>query len=169
MINNINSDDDKTKEIRKRTIWDYLKYFKPDPNKWGDPSKMDGSLLLTMDALRAECSMPIVINCGYATSGHAKHSYHYKGMACDWHFLLVPKTVDDFKDQVKLVLEACELLQIDQFIGLGIYPYWHRPGFHLDVRGFKARWVRDKDNQYHYWADIDELFSYFPNTYNIGG
>jgi hypothetical protein len=31
---------------------------------------------------------------------------------------------------------------LEEICGLGIYPDWAHPGFHLDLRGYKARWGR---------------------------
>ena len=140
-------------------IWKLINHFSKNAN-WGDPNKMAGTLLLAMDAIREYCNMPIVINCGYATSGHVTHSYHYKGMACDWHFessnpkLSVPEFLST---HVKIVVDALDDLQLDEFVGLGIYPYWHKPGFHLDVRGYRARWWRDGKGIYHPWSHLTEL------------
>jgi len=140
------------------TIWNLIKHFSPDAN-WGDSSKIAGTLLLAMDSIREYSNIPIIINCGYATSGHVKNSFHYKGLACDWHFqgsnkISIPQFMDE---HVRIVLEALDQLQLNEFVGLGIYPFWNSPGFHFDVRSYKARWWRDHTGTYKPWKTYGDL------------
>lgn len=135
-------------------VWSKLKWFSPSEN-WGDPSKVDPTLLLLLDEIRDVIGWPIVIHCAYETSGHSPNSYHYLGRAVDFHF----KSSVPFYEQVERLLRILDqikleisyyviykpsrsLLPISDFVGLGIYPAWNNPGFHLDIRSSKtpARW-----------------------------
>lgn len=122
-------------------IWDFIAPkensggFSPKEN-WGEPFKLNGFLLLTMYALRIYTGWPIIINNAYALSGHSVGSQHYVGNAADWHF----KTIVPFVEQVSKVINFLSDFQIHNRTGLGIYPVWKHPGFHLDVRGYYARW-----------------------------
>jgi len=113
-------------------IWDTLKHFSKD-EAWGKPQKMNGLLLLLLDKIRELTGWPIIVHCG--TQGrHVKKSQHYLGNAVDFHF----KTDVPLKEQVLKLLEILKVLQVDERVGLGVYKW----GFHLDVRGTKARWGR---------------------------
>lgn len=131
------------------SIWNYVKHFKRTEN-WGDPDKISGQLLLTLDAIRERIGWPIVIHCAYATDGHSPHSYHYRGMAADFHFdINYP-----FYFQTGTLLKILAELQFTRFVGLGVYPDWINPGFHIDVRGYYARWGRIGKDKYVSWEEI---------------
>lgn len=104
---------------------------------WGHPAKMNGALLLTLQALRTYIDKPFVIHCAYDTKGHSESSQHYIGNAVDFHIVGLT-----FAEAILEIEEAITYLQLRDFIGLGIYPDWNSPGFHLDLRGTKARWGR---------------------------
>jgi hypothetical protein len=104
---------------------------------WGEPSKMSGLLLLTLRALRQAVGYPCVIHCGYELTGHTSGSQHHIGNAADFHFEGI-----SLKDAIPLVEEALDKLQVSDRVGLGVYIDWAHPGFHLDVRGTRARWGR---------------------------
>jgi hypothetical protein len=125
-------------------IWEFLagKYrdaeggFSPR-EAWGDPQKINGLLLLAIYALRLILQIAIVIHCAVETSGHAQKGQHPEGNAVDFH--LVSSTLP-FYEQILMVEKALKGLQIWDRIGIGIYPAWNTPGFHLDVRGKHAEW-----------------------------
>ncbi|WP_022852019.1 hypothetical protein [Limisalsivibrio acetivorans] len=122
-------------------IWNNLKYFSKDEN-WGDPDRINPALLILLDSLRGCVDRPFLIHCGYETSGHATSSRHYTGDAVDFHIEGV-----GYKTGVNALLEALHKVQICDtvsaaYVGLGIYPDWRDPGFHLDIRGYSARWGR---------------------------
>lgn len=119
------------------SIWGQLRHFTID-EKWGDPNKMNGLLLILLDHTRDLYGNIFTIHCGYATTGHSPKSQHYLGNAVDFHIV----SDEPFADQVRRLLQIFDLLQVSDRIGLGIYPEWSHPGFHLDVRGRKARWGR---------------------------
>jgi uncharacterized protein YcbK (DUF882 family) len=115
-----------------------LKHFHPEEKGWkGNFHKVNGLLLLLLDALREEIGCPFVIHCAYETSGHSPKSQHYLGNAVDFHIEGLP-----FLEAMGRMERALENLQVSDRVGLGIYPHWLHPGFHLDVRGLRARWGR---------------------------
>lgn len=124
-------------------IWDKLRYFKKS-EPWGDPGKMNGFLLLILDEIRHRAGLInsdayIIIHCGYETKGHSEKSQHYKGNAADFHFIGI-----SLMQAYVLIVETLKDLQVLNLIGLGVYPDWNSPGFHLDNRGSKAGWCRIK-------------------------
>jgi len=87
----------------------------------------------------------MIIHCG--TQGrHCENSYHYKGLAADFHFK-PPNGSINFLNQVDHLCRFLAEMQLTDSTALGLYPQWRHPGFHLDVRGYKARWGK-VDNQY---------------------
>ncbi len=118
-------------------IFTLLKHFTTNEN-WGNSEKVNGSLLILLDKIRELSNIPIVIHNAYATTGHSSNSQHYLGNAVDFHF----KTNRPYAEQIQILESILRLLQVYDFVGLGIYPDWGKKGFHLDVRGEKARWGR---------------------------
>ena len=120
-------------------IWDKLRYFKRS-EAWGNPDKINGFLLILFDEIRHRASAInpdayIVIHCGYELTGHSENSQHYIGNAADFHIVGL-----SFFTAYVLIVETLKDLQVSDKIGLGANPDWNSPGFHLDVRGKKARW-----------------------------
>jgi len=111
-------------------IWELIKHFSPG-EAWGDPDKMSGAQLFTLESIRRVYNYPFKIHAGFATSGHSEASYHYTGEASDFHI----EEDLSFYSQVIKMLQILDRLQLSGFIGLGIYPQWNNPGFHLDIRG----------------------------------
>lgn len=115
--------------------WNQIKHFNPN-EKWGDPERMDFRLVWALNKLREEIGKPFIIHCGYEESGHAPNSFHYSGQAVDFH--------------VKGI-EFCILLhkisRVWWFGGIGLYPHWNNPGFHLDI-GHHRQWYKDEDGKY---------------------
>ena len=117
------------------TLWTQTRYFKRS-EAWGDPSKMNGGLILSLDLIRHYFDVPFVVHCGYEVDGHSKDSQHYLGNAVDFHVKHM-----SFRDSCRKLIQTVKYLQLSNFIGLGFYPEWNNPGFHIDLRGFKARWA----------------------------
>lgn len=115
-------------------IFKRLEFFTKE-ERWGDPERVNGALLLTLDALRRRIGLPFVIHCAYKRGGHAQNSQHYLGNAVDFHIEGIA-----FPQALALLELALAEHNLSEHVGLGIYPEWHTPGFHLDVRGTKARW-----------------------------
>jgi len=115
-------------------IWDRLTYFKKE-EPWGDPARVNGLLLILLDTIRGIMVSPFVIHCAFEARGTP--SEHTKGNAVDFHVTgLAPKIA-----AMKL-LECFNDLHVIDHVGFGVYPDWNNPGFHLDVRGYRARWGR---------------------------
>ena len=116
-----------------------LKNFKK--SEFGENAdKLNGLLLLLIQAIRECIGLPIIVHCAYATSGHSWNSQHYTGNAIDFHF----QSVDPYTTQISRLEEVLKYLQVFNRVGLGIYPLWNNPGFHFDIRGKYARWGRIK-------------------------
>jgi len=116
-------------------IWEHIKPQFDATEKWGNPNKMCGYLLWCLKAIRMSVKYPMIIHNGVEPRPANPSSYHPRGMAVDWHVhrLTFPKAI-------VRVEEAIVDLGIADFVGLGVYPEWTHPGFHLDIRGYKARW-----------------------------
>jgi hypothetical protein len=125
--------------------WEKVRFFKPTEN-WGT---LDGKtcppeeaikhlnplLVYSLDALREFVGRPIIINCAYRPKD--KGSTHPAGDAADI-VITGLAVVDQF-----LLAERTRL-----FAGIGVYPYWNRPGLHVDVRQLRPnqhgpRWGRN--------------------------
>lgn len=112
--------------------WGHLKHFSPNEN-WGDPLKMDFSLLWVLDSFRAYIDRKIVVVCG-TQGNHVKDSQHYLGKAVD------------------VVVETNGLAKLDvlfsvfrfPFTGIGLYPKSKCAGmvsplgFHFDSRDVRS-------------------------------
>jgi len=116
-------------------IFNQLKHFTRG-ERWGDPDRMNGIILLLLDAVRDQYGCSFVIHCGYEGDGHTPSSQHYIGNAVDFHIV----TDGHFHRQIDKMEIILGDLQVQ--CGLGIYPDWNRPGFHIDTRGYHARWGR---------------------------
>jgi uncharacterized protein YcbK (DUF882 family) len=122
-------------------IWKNLRYF-TEKEKWGDADKMNPVLLLLLDNLRKKVGKPFVIHCGYEEGGHASGSRHYTGDAVDFH--INGMSFPEAMDSLLKALHETDFFgkKAAEYVGLGIYPDWNTPGFHLDIRGYSARWGR---------------------------
>lgn len=101
---------------------------------WGNPYKMDHELLLALDALRKYIDRPIIIHCGYEKRKN-KTSQHNFGRAVDLYIAGI-SLWDQF------MVAQC----FSSFRGIGVYPWWHSPGLHLDTR------ILDKYTACHTWG-----------------
>ncbi len=117
-----------------------LKNFARTEN-WGDPDKMDHTLLEKLDEYRARIGVQIYVSCG--TQGvHEPHSLHYEGKAVDC--LILSRSIN----VLDLLFPA---LQIG-FSEIGYYPDWkyykhNFPGFHFGYNETSTRtklWIREK-------------------------
>lgn len=122
------------------SVWDRLKYFKPNEN-WGDPDLMDPDFLEKLDDFRHFLGHRIYVVCG--TQGrHVDNSYHYQGLAAD--IIPVRSPTSTLCDSYLAAERFC-------FGGVGIYPHWNFDsrqlgGLHLDDRPLKM----DADNTINY-------------------
>ena len=113
--------------------WSDIRHFKPAEWKQ-DPDRVDTGLAGAMDQLREMLGAPIIIHEAWAPSGHGKDSLHYSGGAVDFH-------VQGGPPFVRVLLAV---LSIPAFMGVGWYPKWTHPGFHVDIRQTQTRllWVK---------------------------
>jgi len=135
-----------------REIYKFLKYFTPNekdhngkPNAFGDFNKMNGLLLVLLDEWRAEVGHACTIHCGYELSGHASQSYHAIGDAVDCHFSGV--SLWTAYSALQRVLARYNL---QNKVGIGVYFWWAKPGFHFDLRGFPLTWYSERSGNYVY-------------------
>ena len=114
--------------------WSKVKHFKRT-EAWGDPDKINPLLVYSLDALREFKGRAIIINNAYRPDDPG--STHKNGDAADV-VIVGLSVIDQF-----LMAERTRL-----FSGIGVYPFWNRPGLHLDVRSLQPhqhgpRWGRN--------------------------
>lgn len=139
--------------VNQMKIWDNLLHFNEN-EAWGDPSKIDHMLLFILDGLRASLKSRVTILNAYAIKGHESGSQHYLGRATDFY---CPDL--DYSVVLGIIIEYLENTKIGnkslaEVVGLGIYP--HNNFFHLDVRGYEARWGRIKVNGEDKYVSFEE-------------
>lgn len=124
--------------------WEQVHYFKPE--EWrDDPSKVSTELVLILDHFRHMVGAPVTIHCCWQQQGHAPKSYHYTGQAVDFH---VDKSVP-------LETQYSVLSAIRGIGGLGFYPDWNNPGWHVDIRSGADRLE---------WRRKNGLYAYGPTV-----
>lgn len=113
-----------------------------------DPSKVDGRLCNALEAVRVAGGVPVSIHVAWDDAGHAPASYHYKGQAVDFHFA---STLSREK-------QLSAILGVSQLGGIGWYPDWAHPGWHVDLRaGSRLFWI-GKGGKYTYFQN-DHAFA----------
>lgn len=124
------------------SVWPTLRYFRP--TEFGDAevcAQLDRELLVTLDALRGLLGVPIQIHTGAITAPRAEttDSQHPRGRA-----------VDCSAPDLSLLEFWLFAERFSAFRGIGLYPFWQRPGLHLDTRPttVRARWWRDASGRY---------------------
>ena len=118
-----------------KTDWQKIKHFAAAEFP-KNPDAMVLETVLAMDHLREISGESISIHVGWENDGHSTNSYHYKGLAVDFHF----STHKDFAQQLAWI-EA-----VPEFGGIGFYPDWKpHAGWHIDLRpkanGARLYWV----------------------------
>ena len=115
-----------------------MKYFKE--SEWvKDPAKVNPKLKNIIDELRGSLGVPAIIHVAWSDSGHSANSYHYKGLAVDIHF-----------KNSELGVQLAHILSFPEINGIGFYPWWNNPGWHLDLRQKRTYWYSPKYNKYVY-------------------
>lgn len=127
--------------------WSTVKYFKPE--EFGDTEAQDNihsTLVWLLDKFREVVGRPIKIHEAWAKSGHSANSYHYKGEAVDLHI-----------EGLSLWEQFFAALKFGVWRGIGIYPFWHDKGLHLDIRkqDMPIIWYEDHKGNYIYNPDKD--------------
>ena len=105
----------------------------------------------------ADFPLRIYVNADYAPGkGHSAGSRHYFGDAFDIS-IINGKTGRPLPlmEQFIMALRYC-------WTGVGFYPYWTRPGVHVDRRpltifGRRAMWWRDKNGKYQSIGDWEDF------------
>lgn len=126
-----------------------MRYFKKEEFV-KDPDKVDPSLIDTIDELRHIAGVPIHIHVAWSASGHSDKSYHYKGMAVDFHFAGLTH------------LEQWAYIRcFPNLRGIGFYPWWKNPGWHADLRSTELFWISRSEGEYIYSAEalVKELIN----------
>jgi len=129
---------DASVKIAQYKHWDDVRHFEAWEH-FGDASKMNLSFMARLDFLREVADRAILINAGWAESGHShSESFHYSGMAAD--LVIVQATLQ----------EMFQLAVLCGFRGIGIYPYWNKPGIHVDIRPWEhiATWMRNREGEF---------------------
>ena len=108
-----------------------MRYFKKSEFV-KDPDRLHPKIMPLMDDLRHLAGVPIHIHVAWNDGGHSKKSYHYKGMAVDFHFgkgkgILNPRKLTPLE-------QFGAIRSIPEFCGIGYYPWWNAPGWHVDIR-----------------------------------
>jgi len=109
---------------------------------WGakqEIAKVKFSFMKKLQKFRTLIGRPVFFN-SLTDGKHVKGSVHYLAIAGDiW---IGGKGKLNFNKLFQYAIDA-------GFQGIGYYPFWNRPGFHLDDRknGFKC-WLRNKAGQY---------------------
>jgi len=124
--------------------WNKFRHFRRS-EAWGDPDRMNIGFVYELDQFRDAVRKRFVVTRGFATTGHATDSYHYKGRAVDGRF------VDE--DGVSLSLaEHIAICMQAPFNGIGIYTYSPNGTFvHFDNRLSQFRrviWVCNEPGVY---------------------
>lgn len=116
--------------------WSAIEFFTPEEN-WGDWKQVNERLIFALDKARAVLGKSIVLNCAFENTGHNPQGYHPRGMAADIH---VPG--------MHVVDQYLFFSKFPDFGGIGIYPFWIRPGLHVDIGQPGRRWARNKSGVY---------------------
>lgn len=88
------------------------------------------AFIAKVDVLRQALNVPLIIHVDYGSDScfHAPGEYHSQGLAIDFHVNNVsPRRVLD------------TIITTGLFGGIGWYPYWANPGFHIDGRPVNER------------------------------
>ena len=86
-------------------LWKTLKYFTPREN-WGDPDKMEFSILWALEKLRNYTGRPINVHCGWEERDSGNHP---KGIAADIHIF-----------GMHIIDQFIAATRIDDFNGIGV-------------------------------------------------
>ena len=133
-------------------IWDKLKHFNIN-EKWGNPDRMSIPLLLTLDHIREDIGRPIIVHRGHDAGSPptSHHNWYGRGGAVDFH-------IEWNKSLFEGVMHIATILDhMNIMFGLGAYPYWNNPGYHIDLRVEPLCWYRDKSDVYRYYGSAVKL------------
>ncbi len=115
-------------------LWKEVEHFRPDgADNWGDPYKMEASIVFGLMGFRKYVGRPVHVHCGW--EARTTGGWHPTGCGTDVHV--------EGLHVVDMYLAA---ERFDEFNGIGIYPNWNNPGLHLDTRphdktAIDSRWA----------------------------
>lgn len=147
---------DQIKECRLEELWPRLTNLDKLEVKY-----MDLEFVTMLNEFAEQVNITVIINQGAATSGHSPRSMHYQR----------PCRAIDFTYESEDGLELDDLFAYasnfisktgQSFGAVGAYPFWNRPGLHVDGRTNTVYWLRDEDKEYHYkseWKDLEPLIT----------
>ena len=129
--------------MRREQFTAFTPYFNEE-EAWGDYTRVEWHHIHHLYLIRATLKKagydwPMKIHCSFDPGSHAANSLHHNGgisIATDFHFI----TDIPFRDQVTALGWALIDCCLQDFLGVGIYPEWNNPGFHIDSREKKTRW-----------------------------
>ena len=132
--------------------WSTVRHFRRA--EWRhDPDRVCPELVRLLDEVRDAAGVPVIIHCAWAEGGHAPKSYHYRGLAVDFHF---GAARDGYLTHTS---EYVLLAAFRDIGGLGFYPQWApRPGWHVDLRPPSPAGARLE------WTCVDNRYTYGPGT-----
>ena len=81
----------------------------------------------------------VIIHQCWEDGNHVENSLHYTGKAVD---LRLEEEKEDGWRIIDVIDQWMLAEMVDLFRGIGLYPFWHNPGLHLDIRKIPARWVK---------------------------
>ena len=148
--------DEDTRENDTMISWNRIRHFTRD--EFQDPlfgpesgDLIDGEFLAMIIRLRIDTGWPMMVHwqVGGAVDvegsyGHADESYHLKNQGCkaiDFHFL----TEAPFNRQFWEIAHT-------GFAGIGFYPQWIHPGWHIDKRPIEEAFL---------WKFVNRKYVYF--------
>ena len=144
------------------SFWDNIAYFKPTERNifkkraFPEPNAINPAIVYILDKLREETTTIIIHSTNEKDTEHVKGSQHYLDNAIDFHIKNM-----NFIDAIEKVITLTTVYTfldrpLHDYMGIGIYPDWNNPGFHLDFRGYQASWGRIGNN----YVSFDEALKY---------
>jgi uncharacterized protein YcbK (DUF882 family) len=144
-------------------IFDFIKGFSRTEKNMNEPDKLDPKMLMVMHFLRGyirsiDPNATISLHVTVATKGHSKTSQHYLPRACAMDFHV--NTTIPYEALIDIILGFLKAFGLDDRVGLGLYPQWNNKGFHLDTRGFMARWGYLGKGNDQYKVSFEEAYTF---------
>lgn len=127
----------------------HLYYFKPHEFRRGEAEwfcMMSPRLLVLLDLLRFRWGRPIHLSAAAGAIGrHAGPEHDSQHNVDLWHEVRALDVIPEGLTERDHLNRFYRLAAECGFTGIGFYPQWHQPGFHLDARedrlpGYPATW-----------------------------
>lgn len=128
--------------------WSKSKFFKDDKIKYAGKSTKE--IVDLMDKIRQTVDKPIIIHRAYDPKAKVT-SQHFKIPCCAVDFHIQTLGITEYDKYEYLYKCFCDFFKdYPEITGLGVYPYWNNPGFHIDLREKKVNnpWLRNSENIY---------------------